>query len=93
MLKTQEPKYTAHLVDGDCKIVVRETADRVPDDEPVFIFRGKDPFAVSVLAYYASILEENKVSEDHISAVLQRLDDFCEFKKDNPSRCSRFPTT
>lgn len=80
MIKEQEPKYTAHLVDGDCKIVNRKTANRIPDNEPVFIFRAKDKYSVYALeSYIQKMIDAGDVSDDHINAVKARLDDFLEF--------------
>jgi hypothetical protein len=40
-----------------------DTADRIPENEPVFLLRAQDVYAPSTLRYYAKLLEEDGNSE------------------------------
>lgn len=73
----QEPKYTT---DGN-NLVNRVTGQAIPDDEPVFIFRGKDKRAQDALEHYRSI-----VSDAHKKVVDSRIKDFYEFAEKYPER-------
>jgi hypothetical protein len=53
MLISQEPKYD---VTPEGRIINRASGEIIPDDEPIFIFRARDTYALSVLLYYAQSL-------------------------------------
>lgn len=36
---------------------IQDPAGLIPDDEPVFLFRGQDKFAARVLRFYADLVE------------------------------------
>jgi hypothetical protein len=76
--KTQEPKYEA-LED---RIYNRATGEVIPDDEPIFIFRGKDAKALHGLReYFAHCTDAH-----HMAAISQRIEDFKRFARLNPER-------
>ncbi len=78
MRVSQEPKYDVR----DGRIVERQTGDPIPDDEPVFIFRGKDSRALTALtAYYAAITDQG-----HAKAVAARIEEFKAFARAHPRR-------
>ncbi len=74
----QEPKYT---VRGG-KIFNRASGEAIPDDEPVFIFRARDKQAAYALISYLTVC----VDPEHVSAVTKRIQDFCRFENQHPSR-------
>jgi hypothetical protein len=68
MLKMeQEPKY--NIVKG--KLINRETGNKIPDDEPIFIFRGQDAHLVKVLMEYRKLAKgrHKKVIQTRINQV------------------------
>lgn len=74
----QESKY--EIVDGE--LVNRATGGVIPADEPVFIFRAQDIWAVPALKHY-----HNQVSSPaHAAVVASRIHDFEDFARDNPDR-------
>lgn len=72
----QEPKYAA----DHGGLVVRATGKRIPDTEPVMIFRAQDALAIDTIQFYLNRLEH----PGHKAAVTQRLRDFMRFAEANP---------
>lgn len=48
--------------------ITKSNGDRLPDNEPVFIFRAQDKYAANVLRYYAFIVSMEKGNEYKIVA-------------------------
>lgn len=82
---SQEPKYT--VVNG--RIANRLSGEPIPDDEPVFILRGKDVHAHQALTAYASLVGAG----EHREAVNQRAAQFAEFARKNPARMKKPDTS
>ena len=78
MLPSQEPKYGIR----DGRIINRQTGERIPDDEPIFVRRAKDRLAVRILTAYFSAIED----PEHARAVAGRLEDFKRFAREHPER-------
>jgi hypothetical protein len=78
MLPSQEPKYGIR----DGRIINRQTGERIPDDEPIFVLRAKDRLAVRILTAYFSAIED----PEHARAVAARLEDFKRFSREHPER-------
>lgn len=38
---------------------IQDPAGKIPDDEPVMLFRGQDRYAARVLRFYADLLKED----------------------------------
>lgn len=66
----------------DDKIVNQLTGKPIPDDEPVMIFRGRDPHVVPMLNYYISLSEDS----DHRDALMVRREHFMLFAESNRAR-------
>ena len=75
----QEPKYG---VNEQGRLINRETCNVIPDDEPVFILRGRDIHAVQVMTDYLNMLSV----PGHKNVVRQRIADFQKFRHENPGR-------
>lgn len=78
--RSQEPKYT---VTGS-HIVNRASGEAIPHDEPVFIFRARDKFAVRALLDYAA-----RCTDNHYAAVRKRVKDFRTFASRHPERMKK----
>lgn len=78
MTTTQEPKYK--IVNN--AIVNRHSGEPIPPDEPVFVLRARDKFAIGTLNYYLS----NDMDADHRRAVELRLKQFEDFSDRHPDR-------
>lgn len=76
--KTQDPKYI--IIDG--ALANAATREFIPDDEPIFIMRGKDIHATETIIRYACLCGDSK----HAGAVNHRVNDFIAFRQANPDR-------
>lgn len=66
------------------RIVNRETGTPIPDDEPIFILRGKDVLAGPTIQHYMELAEEH--SHAHALSVAERLEEFARFGQEHPER-------
>lgn len=71
-MKTQDPKYD--IENG--RLVNAETREPIPEDEPVFILRGKDIHTLATLEFYSDQCED----VEHVDAVNKRIRDFRDFR-------------
>ena len=76
---SQEPKYG---INNQGRLFNRETGNVIPDDEPVFILRGRDIHAVRVLTDYWNMCNV----PGHRDVVRQRIADFQQFRHENQDR-------
>lgn len=61
----------------DDRIIRRDGTGDVPQDEPVFLLRGKDELAPHVITRYIEILAaypESELARQHIESATERLD-------------------
>lgn len=79
----QEPKYT---VSRRGRLMVRATGTEIPDDEPVFILRGKDTLAVPTLIRYFTLAMRATENQQHAEAVSSRAVQFEDFAASKPKR-------
>lgn len=64
------------------RFINRVSGEAIPDDEPVIIFRARDRHALNVLAYYLSLARD----DHHQLAIMDRMDEFLQFRRDNHER-------
>lgn len=83
ILRSQEPKYT---VSDLGRLVNRLTGVPIPDEEPVFVFRAKDLWALGALQAYRRQLIASSCDPDHIKVVDDRIRDFEAFAEGFPDR-------
>lgn len=81
----QEPKYTT---DG-LRIINRASGEPIPLEEPIFILRGKDPYAALVISLYIDMLS----NQEHRQAVIQVFTRFMQFRALYAQRMAAEPTT
>lgn len=65
-------------IDGE-RIVNTVTGEAIPDDEPLFILRGRDRLAILALREYWSLCERDHCLKSHIQGVEERIDAFLQF--------------
>jgi hypothetical protein len=66
----------------------KETWNKIPDDEPVFILRGRDLLApLRVKAWIAAAVESDVVPQDKIDGARAHYDAMIQFQKENKDRC------
>lgn len=75
-MPAKEPKYG--IWGG--RLYNRTSGDKIPDNEPVFIFRAKDRKAVAALHFYAGICD----NAEHVNGVQSRIAEFQEFARRQP---------
>jgi hypothetical protein len=96
MKPKQEPKYravTEHYPENDGLgiqfrdgyLINRASGERIPDDEPVFIFRARDVFASQAIGYYLGLIA-GQTPIEHQNAVRSRVRDFERFAANHPER-------
>ena len=76
---TQSPKYD---VNRKGRLVNRTSGEVIPDDEPVFIFRARDRWAIDVLLHYQGLCEDR----DHRLDVERRIEEFDRFQDEHADR-------
>lgn len=73
-------------VDTEGYVVKTSNNERIPDDEPVFLFRGRDRLAVPVLLYYRDLAIQDGCNDYMLNRVNTDLVAFEEFKERFPER-------
>jgi hypothetical protein len=61
----------------------------IPDDEPLFILRGRDCVAVDALYAYQRLAEQNGADLDHLDAITLAIHRFDRFRREHPARIKR----
>jgi len=84
----QEPKY---IIEG--RVVNRQSGAAIPDDEPVFLLRGRDINAVKTLESYLKIAKASGCNKEHEQAVKIRIGQFSDFAHWNKKRMKKPDTT
>jgi hypothetical protein len=80
----QENKYDieANLDGISGYLVNRASGERIPDDEPVIIFRARDVHVIPMLQVYTSSCRD----PEHRVAIATRMQDFAAFRSRFPER-------
>jgi hypothetical protein len=78
----QEPKYTTCPDTGS--IINRATGKPIPPDEPIMIFRAKDPYAREVLRRYHDLIIN--LDGRFAASCFERSQRFIAFAERNPAR-------
>lgn len=78
MTTTNEPKYA--IQDG--QLINRQSGERIPADEPLFILRARDIHAAGAIAFYFRGIH----NDEHRDAVGRRLKQFNDFASEHPER-------
>jgi len=86
-MSNNDPKYDFHA--GG--IINEASQERIPDDEPVMVFRARDLYAFDAINEYLNVLKKAKhegahIDDAHIEAVQGRLEAFAVFRAANPRR-------
>jgi hypothetical protein len=65
----------------------KDTWEKIPDDEPVFILRGKDLLATDVVREWIVAARRNDVNPDKIARAKEHLNAIDQFQGAHPERC------
>ena len=73
-------------VSTDSQIYKKSNEEIVPEDEPLFLLRGRDVLAIKLLMAYAEISKEAGCSPYHFMKLGETIAGFIRFKKDHSER-------
>ncbi len=73
-------------VSTDGKIYKKSNDEIVPDDEPLFLLRGRDVLAVELLHAYLAISQKANCKGYHFFKLGETVAGFLKFRKDHPER-------
>ena len=73
-------------VSTDGKIYKKSNDEIVPDDEPLFLLRGRDVLAVQLLYAYLDISQGANCNPYHFFKLGETVGDFLKFRKEHPER-------
>ncbi len=68
------------------KIFKKSNGEVIPDDEPLFLLRGRDLLATEFLHLYAKISEERGCNSYHFKKLGETRGGFIKFKNEHPER-------
>jgi hypothetical protein len=85
------PVEQARKLDGKfsiqgSRIVNTVSGEPIPEDEPLFLLRGRDENAIAGLNSYLNICHKRGCNDLHQRGILQTLDKFTAFKNEHPER-------
>lgn len=70
----------------DGQIVKRTTGEPIPDDEPIFILRGRDRLAFHAISAYKNLAHDDRCSDYHMKGIAEALTAFAKFKAEHEDR-------
>lgn len=73
-------------VDFEGHLVKSSNGQRVPDDEPVVILRGRDRLALRTLEYYEKLAEEDGCTQWFLEKLDPPIQAFAKFADEHPER-------
>lgn len=75
-------KYEAR----DGQIVKKTTGEPIPEDEPIFILRGRDRLAFYAISRYRDLAHDDGCSPYHMKGVADALQAFAEYRATHEDR-------
>lgn len=82
MANKGDGKYEAR----DGQIVKKTTGEPIPDDEPIFILRGRDRLAFHTLVHYLGLCIKDGCTIYHIDGVVKALIAQAVWEEDNKDK-------
>jgi hypothetical protein len=67
---------------------VQEAAQKIPDDEPVFVLRGQDLHAPGAIEHYAVVCFRDGLT-DHADAAMKAAGEITLWQAEHPERVKR----
>ena len=68
------------------KIVNSINNKEIPEDEPLFIFRGRDNLSITTLETYKNLCELANCTKEQINGIEGMIQKFKDFRKNNPDK-------
>lgn len=70
----------------DGKIFKKSNGEIVPDEEPLFLLRGRDILALDFLALYVDLSKKAGCNVYHFQKIEETTANFIRFRKEHPER-------
>ena len=70
---------------------VQDSANLIPEDEPVFLLRAQDKLAPEVVEYWADIAEQEGASENIVKAARAHVELMQKWQEKNGSKIPDMP--
>lgn len=86
MLKPIDGKHSILYGGLEPSIVKTSTVELIPRDEPVFLFRARDKFALATLQYYCERCAIDGCTDEHMEGIHEAAEAFAEFAEKHPER-------
>lgn len=75
---------------GQVPVIVNlETGIAIPDEEPLFLIRGKDQVATALLIRYLELCHAAGCDNRHLQRVIDKIADFIAFERVEHARMKR----
>lgn len=71
-------------IEGDK--IIHSNGTTIPEDEPIWLFRGRDELAVATLKFYFELCELNSCTDYQLLGIKTAIDKFEKFKIDHTDR-------
>jgi hypothetical protein len=65
----------------------KETWDKIPDDEPAFIIRGRDQLAPATVLHWLEAARDAGVNPEKFNEAYEHLTEIAEFQEKHLERC------
>jgi len=79
-------KFEARFIDGKVVLANKVSGEEIPEDEPLFLLRGRDALALDVLRQYDLVARDNGCNDLHLAGIQQVIRKFAAFKVEHPER-------
>lgn len=70
-------------IEGE-QIIKTSNGQPIPEDEPLFLIRGRDYLALPLLEHYRRLSEQDDCTEYHLEGLSKRIEEFRRFATANP---------
>jgi len=73
-------------VDTNLQIVKTSSGETVPENEPLFLLRGRDYLAVALLSHYRQLSILDGCNDYHLQGLDAVIEEFSRFAETNPTK-------
>jgi hypothetical protein len=84
VIRNSDNKRVEIPIQWKTALVKMSNGEAIPEDEPIFILRGRDVLAVQTLAYYLEISAEHGCNDYHQQKVSEAIERFTSYEIDHP---------
>lgn len=68
------------------RLVNSQTLVAIPREEPLFVFRARDKYAVRVLKSYLQVCTNGECSREHLKGIEKKIEEFQKYGLTHPDR-------